>query len=551
MPIKNSYEELTRNGLFHQLCDLLDEGEETSSFIEYQDDPVGFAENVLGETLTEDVKTLMESVRDQQVTIAQSANATGKTHAAARIAVWWFKVFPECQIYTAAAPPESNLKKLLWGEIGGTIEKHPDLFKSDTKTSLHVSRSAQNFLTGVTIPMAGTGSQREAKFSGKHSPHLLFILDEGDAIPDEVYKGIESCMSGGHARLLVMFNPRAEVGEAYRMIRDRRANVVKLSAFNHPNVVSGRDEIPGAVTRETTIRRINEWCRPLADNEPFDSECYEIPTFLEGLTARSQSGLEYAPLRAGTYKIMEPAFSYMVLGWYPAQGNTQLISREWINKARSRWDAYVLEHGETPPEYTSAIMGLDVGEYGSDANCACFRYGGFVERLITWNGVDTVFTGDRAISEYKGRNVSIAKVDGTGVGAGVAPHMVRNSCSASSVKVASSPTQSSELGEFQILRDQLWWSCREWLRTDSGAMLPPDEMLVEELATPTYEVTNGKVRVMKKDVMRDLLKRSPDRADALCLTFAQHSNFFDGCSMLDYPEQAPKKKPEKTLTRGF
>jgi len=51
-------------------------------------------------------------------------------------------------------------------------------------------------------------------------------------------------------------------------------------------------------------------------------------------------------------------------------------------------------------------------------------------------------------------------------------------------------------------------------------MLPPDELLIEELHTPTYEVENGKVRVMKKSIIRDLLKRSPDRADALCLTFA-------------------------------
>ena len=100
-------------------------------FGSYQNDPVGFAEKILGETLTDDVKALMESVRDHQVTVAQSANATGKTHAAARIAVWWYKCFLECQIYTAAAPPESNLKKLLWGEIGGVIEKHPDLFKGD------------------------------------------------------------------------------------------------------------------------------------------------------------------------------------------------------------------------------------------------------------------------------------------------------------------------------------------------------------------------------------------------------------------------------------
>lgn len=521
-----------KSGLYDQLFDSLDQefGIGEASFTDYQDDPVGFGEKVLGETFTDDVKALMKSVRDNDVTIAQSANATGKTHAAGRIAVWWYKTHKESQVYTAAAPPESNLKKLLWGEIGGTAERHPELFKGDTKTNLHIARSAQSFLTGVTIPMSGTGSQREAKFSGKHSPYLLFILDEGDAIPDEVYRGIESCMSGGHARLLVMFNPRAEAGEAYRMIRDRRASVVKLSAFNHPNVVTGRDEIPGAVTRETTIRRINEWCRPLADGEQIDGECFKLPVFLEGQTAKSQSGQEYPPLKPGYYKIMEPAFSYMVLGQYPAQASTQLISREWISGARARWDAYVLEHGEIPPRHTMATMGLDIGEFGTDANVACFRYGGFVERLITWGGVDTVITGDRAISEYKGRSTSVAKVDATGVGAGVAPHMQRSGCSAIPVKVASSPTVKSELGEFHILRDQLWWACREWLRVDTGAMLPPDELLVEELATPTYQVVNGQIRVMDKDTMRELLKRSPDRADSLCMTFAP-GGFFEGLDL--------------------
>ena len=30
----------------------------------------------------------------------------------------WYKAFPNSQVYTAAAPPESNLRKLLWGETG-------------------------------------------------------------------------------------------------------------------------------------------------------------------------------------------------------------------------------------------------------------------------------------------------------------------------------------------------------------------------------------------------------------------------------------------------
>jgi len=42
----------------------------------------------------------------------------------------------------------------------------------------------------------------------------------------------------------------------------------------------------------------------------------------------------------------------------------------------------------------------------------------------------------------------------------------------------------------------------------SRAMLPPSEELIEELTVPTYEIENGKIRVMKKDTMRELLGRA-------------------------------------------
>lgn len=490
-----------------------------SDFKKYQKDPVGFVRDVLNEDMPPELCELLESIKDNPVTIAQSCNAFGKTWAAARVAVWWFKCFPDSQTYTSAAPPEGNLKRLLWGEISSVTEKHQDLFKNETITNLNIARSAKIFVTGVTIPVSGSEAVREAKFAGKHSPHLLFILDEGDAIPDEVYRGIESCMSGGFARLLVMFNPRSEVGEAYRMIRDGRANVVKLNAFDHPNVTTGEDKIPGAVTRETTVRRINEWTRPLVADEQPDSECFKLPVFLEGATAQSQSGMHYQPLKPGHYKVMNPAFSYMVLGRYPAQGSTKLISREWISMARSRWDSFVTEHGENPPAFTSPIAGLDVAEYGSDANCLLFRYGGFIPMLHTWSGIDVNDTASKAATICKEKNASRVNVDSIGIGAAVPGSMSGKGVPAAGVKTSEKPTQKCDEGEFNKLRDQLWWLAREWLRIDTGAMLPPDELLLEELLCPTYAVENGKIRVMQKKIMRELLKRSPDRADALCLTF--------------------------------
>jgi hypothetical protein len=66
----------------------------------------------------------------------------------------------------------------------------------------------------------------------------------------------------------------------------------------------------------------------------------------------------------------------------------------------------------------------------------------------------------------------------------------------------------------------LWWILREWLRKDDSAMLPNDGMLLEELRTPSYKKNlRGKIVIMNKDTMREKLKRSPDRAEALALTF--------------------------------
>jgi len=82
------------------------------------------------------------------------------------------------------------------------------------------------------------------------------------------------------------------------------------------------------------------------------------------------------------------------------------------------------------------------------------------------------------------------------------------------------------MGEFYHLRDQLWWELREFVRSETS-MLPPNEQLLEELGVPTYAIINGKVRVMKKDTMREELGRSPNYADAVCMTFYKAPEMVD------------------------
>lgn len=525
-------------------------------YFDYSFRPVDFCVDVLKQKLTPDIERMLNTIVENRTTIAISANAVGKTHGAACATIWFKKCKPNSQVLTAAAPPaERNLKAKLWGEIRTLMKINPSVFAGDKVNSLYIEdgNDPKSFIQGVTIPMSGSEDERESKFSGSHSENLMFVLDEGDAIPDEVYKAIESCMSDDNARLLVMFNPKRRMGAAYRMIRDGYCATVSMKAFDHPNVITGKEVILGAVTREQTVRRINKWTTPLLEGEKEDGLCFEVPDFLIGETA-SEGMVDFPPLTAGKRRIEEPQFCYMVLGEYPLLSMYQLINVEWIDNARSRWDAFVAVNGRIPPIGVRSSMGLDAADLGEDFNTLCTRYGGWVDSIKRWHGMDIGQTAKKASIFYHELRGEVINVDATGVGAGIAPNMNLTYrlecnecrrliiepaskeekckckgeplmeivyCNAKRIMVASKPTEKTEMGEFMQLRDQLWWAVREWLRTDPGAMLPPSEKLVEELSIPEYKIQNGKIKVMSKDDMRKELGRSPDEADALCLTFAK------------------------------
>lgn len=522
----------TRNSLLQgaQVSDIQRRG---STFKEYQKNPVGFIKDVLGEEITDDQAKLAESVRDNPITIARSANGVGKTFDAALIIAWFYKVFNGGQVYNTCPPPEENLKHLLWGEIGRLVSKNPGLFSTDKVSlgSMYIGRSSLEFIRGVTIPQAGDSNAKKARFSGKHAPYLLFVVDEGDAVPPEIYEAIDTCMSGGFARLLVLFNPRAQSGPLYQMEKLRRANVINLSAFNHPNVVTGRNLFPGAVTREVTVRRINEWTRPLISGEMVTSDCFMVPVYLEGVVAKKENGNEsYAPLKLGLRKPTEPCFAYMVQGEYSAIAENQLISRDWCERALMRTKRHVAMFGETPPAGIKPKVGLDVAELGGDFNVATPRYDYYVSPQIKWGGIDIDQTSNRGIEICKNLNAEGCWVDANGLGSGVWPKMRNQGVIAHRIMVSEAATETASLdglflGQFYRMRDQGWWALREWLRTDPNAMLPLGSdlpgLLIDQLCTAKYgRMLNGRIKICDNDVMKSQLNgKSPDEASSLMLTF--------------------------------
>lgn len=489
-------------------------------YTSYRGRPVAFIENVLGEVLTPDMIELVEQLEANERVLARSANAVGKTFVAARYILYKYKCYKKVKVYCAAAPPEQNLRNILWSEIRSCMNANPAVFSDDKVRDLEIYREEDEFIAGVSIPTSSSAADREERFSGKHSPNLIFVLDEAAGLPTEVYRGIESCVSGGDTKLLCLFNPRQPLGPMYEFERSRGAVIVTLSAFDHPNVITGENQIPGAVTRDVTVRRINEWSRPLISGEDAsEGGTFEVPEYLVGCQVRRRDGTLYEPLEGGVRKVTDTQMFYMVLGEYPPTADERLIQDEWIEAARERWDGYVALYGEIPPA-AQPVMGQDVAQGGGDFNVAYLRYGGFVTKPKRWRGLDPAESADYGAQIARVNGAKYIYVDGTGLGAGIAPMMRRQNLRAFQVMVAQKPTYTTERGEFYQMRDQLLWSLREWLRTDPQSMLPPEDRLIDELRTPTFGPNKqGKIYVSSKDEMRSALGRSPDDMEALALTF--------------------------------
>ncbi len=503
-----------------------------ADYPEYQGRPTAFVREILDEIVPPDVERFLETMQEREVVLARSANATGKTWGAARWMVYLYKCYPVVEVYCTAAPPESNLKNLLWAELQTVVHEHPHLFAGDNIRDLKIDRNPFAKIRGLLIPQAASDKAIEERFSGKHSAVISFIVDEGLFVPRAVYQGIDSCLSGGMARLGVLFNPRDASGVVYEMERDRKAAVVELSAFNHPNVRTGIDQIPGAVTREKTVQRINDWSRPIAGGEkPDDSDVFEVPDFLVGTQALRKDGSPFDPLPAGHRKVEDRQIYYMVLAKYPPEAEERLFQEDWIQAALDRGKAFRAMYGDKPPAFLQAkgltstgVAGLDVADTGPDFNVLYARYGGYLAPPDRWRGLEAPDNADHAAPLIRQKMVRHTNVDGTGFGGALPALLRRRKLKAHKIiwshRPTAKPSDEDKKAEFFQLRDQMYWAARTWLRDDPSAMLPDEDRLIEELRVPTHGLKNGKVYIMSKDKMKKELRRSPDDLEAFVLTFA-------------------------------
>ncbi len=162
------------------------------------------------------------------------------------------------------------------------------------------------------------------------------------------------------------------------------------------------------------------------------------------------------------------------------------------------------------------ILGVDVARFGDDQSCILLRQGRAVFRPRVLRNLDTMQLADQVVMTILEHKPDATFIDVTGIGAGVVDRLKQLGHSIMGVDFGSSATESAR---FQNKRVEMWWRAAEWLR--AGGCIPDDEALRSELVAPTYWFdANGRMCLeAKKDIKARGLP-SPDRADALVLTFA-------------------------------
>lgn len=323
----------------------------------------------------------------QNVIRVEAGHTTGKTHMAAGLVNHFFDNFIPCVGY-CFAPTFDQIHDLLFKNIK-TQRKDRNL--PGRVLDLEIQRAADHFIKGRAASNAdGRGTER---VQGQHGQYNLYILDEAEGVADFVFDAIRSMTSGGISIILMLANPRTRSSRFHKIAQEPHVRSFRMSCLNHPNVVEGREVVPGAVRRQYVEEMLEAHCQVVPVHNP-DLLTFEIPW------------------RPG--EIFEPdtEFLFRVLGIAPAAVSDRTLI------PIGRYEAAV---SRTPSEDRPhlARLGVDCARFGSDAGTIYCRHNGQARRVAKLTQADTnVYLG--AIREEAKRLASLGvtslhvRVDGGG-----------------------------------------------------------------------------------------------------------------------------------------
>lgn len=201
-----------------------------------------------------------------------------------------------------------------------------------------------------------------------------------------------------------------------------------------------------------------------------------------------------------------------VYGMFPRTGDTQYIPLDSIEDSQAR---------DLPlPNDEPLIMGVDVARYGDDESMVVFRRGRDARSIppVSKKGLSTTQFAEVVAELIRTHEPDGVFIDGNGVGAGVVDTLIERGYDVYDVQ---SSSRANKPERYPNKRCEMWGEMKEWLR-DKACIDGMDYVLQTELTSIRYTINRkGQVQLESKKEMKSRGVGSPDRADALALTFAE------------------------------
>jgi hypothetical protein len=170
---------------------------------------------------------------------------------------------------------------------------------------------------------------------------------------------------------------------------------------------------------------------------------------------------------------------------------------------------------------------VDVARFGNDLTVFCWRKGDVVLGLDSLRGQDTMETAGRvarAVNEGRVRPENV-HIDDSGVGGGVTDRLREQGMD---VHACVAAAKAIDAERYENQRAEMFFTLRDLLNPaiEDGALklaqFEDRDELVNELAVIQYGTSSrGRLKIEDKaEIKKKRDGRSPDRADALALTYA-------------------------------
>jgi phage terminase large subunit len=427
-------------------------------------DPEYFFRNILKvKQLWDGQIKVLEALNNHKKVAVASGHSLGKDFLGGGLPLWFLCAFDPSKVIMTA-PTDRQIESIMWAELtrhyenaGGQSVMGGNLlsrkFIIDEKNCFCIA-----FTTKETKNQTG-------KFQGFHSPNILVIVSEAQAVDDVVFEQIEAVLTSKNSRLLLLGNPLRGAGYFARALRGSEFKTIHLSCLETPNYLHREEIIPGVASYD----------------------------WVENMRQK--------------YGENSPMWQARVLGQLPDTGIDNVIPYELARGAVNKPIPYIRK--------PRRIISVDPATFGDD-ECVIYAMEErkIIEQIILSKKPTTEICGRVIILQRKFRAQAVG-IDSIGEGRGLSDFIKEAGIHVIEVK-GSHEAKDKEL--YQNLRAQIWFHGKEMLENGKYCSIPDDEVLIEELAECKYFVNSrGRYQIEGKDDLKSRLGRSPDRADAFLI----------------------------------